>query len=322
MEPAPHTMPAPRGLLSLAPLFAPDSITARRVLEFFTANIRNPHTRRAYLGAIRQFTAWCTARGIERLEHIQPVHVAGYIEEGCRLHSAPTVKQHLAALRMLFDWLVTGQVLPLNPAHAVRGPRHTQTKGRTPVLTAEEARLLLDSIETGSLTGLRDRALIAVMIFTFARVSAVLGMTAGDYFIQGRRRWVRLREKNGKLQEMPANHHLEKCLDEYVAAAGLGAGRLIPLFPSVEGRTGRLSLRPLSQQDVHRMIRRRARAAGIQTAIGCHTFRATGITAYLRNGGRLEVAQQMAGHASARTTGLYDRRGDDISLEEVERIAI
>jgi len=311
-----------RGILDLAPLFAPDAAAARRVVEFFTVNIRNRHTRRAYLEAVRQFTAWCAAHGMESLEQVQPIHVAGYIEESQRRHSAPTVKQHLAAVRMLFDWLVTGQVIALNPAHAVRGPRHSQKKGRTPVLTAEEARLLLNSIETDSLIGLRDRALMALMIFTFARVSAAIGMRVEDYFIQGRRGWVRLAEKGGKQQQMPANHHLEKYLDEYLEAAGIGPDRQAPLFGSLDGRSGRFTGRPLTQQDVHRLIRRRARAAGIETRIGCHTFRATGITAYLRNGGRLEVAQQMAGHESARTTGLYDRRSDDISLDEVERIAI
>ena len=94
------------------------------------------------------------------------------------------------------------------------------------------------------------------------------------------------------------------------------------LFRSARGRTGQLSEQLLSQADVYRMIGRRAEAAGVATKIGCHTFRATGITEYLRNGGRLEVAQQMANHESARTTGLYDRRNDQISLDEVERIVI
>ena len=312
----------PAAVLRLAPLFAPTPTAARRVVEFFTAHIRNPHTRRAYLEVARQFAAWSESHGISRLEDVQPIHVAGYIEEQQRSHRAPTVKQHLAALRMLFDWLVTGQIIATNPAHAVRGPRYSQKKGRTPVLTSEEARSLLDSIDTGTVMGLRDRALIGVMIYTFARVSAATGMCVEDYFVQARRGWVRLDEKGGKQHEMPANHHLEQYLDDYMEAAGIATDPKGPLFRTVEGRSGRLTRRPMMQQDVHRMIRGRAKAAGIETEIGCHTFRATGITAYLKNGGRLEIAQQMAGHESARTTGLYDRRGDDIPLDEVERIAI
>jgi len=190
------------------------------------------------------------------------------------------------------------------------------------VLTPEEARTLLDSIETDTLIGLRDRALIGLMVYTFSRVGAAVHMRVEDYFFQGRRGWVRLREKGGKRHDMPANHNLDHYLEEYVAAAAIAEERKGPLFRTAEGRSRKLSNRPMLQQDVHRMIRRRARAAGIKTEIGCHTFRATGITAYLKNGGKLEIAQQMAAHESARTTGLYDRRNDEISLDEVERVGI
>jgi integrase len=204
----------------------------------------------------------------------------------------------------------------------VRGPKHTQKKGKTPVLTPEEARTLLDSIDTASLPGLRDRALIGLMVYTFARVGAVIGMRVDDFFVQGRRGWVRLHEKGGKEHEMPTHHNLDSYLEEYIAAAGIGQDRKGPLFRTSKGRGGELADRPMLQSDVWRMIRRRALAAGIKTEIGCHTFRATGITAYLKNGGKLEIAQQMAAHESARTTGLYDRRSDDVSLDEVERILI
>ena len=127
---------------------------------------------------------------------MSPLHVAAYI----RTHpgSVPTVKQHLAAIRMLCDWLVVSQVLPVNPAAAVRGPKHVVTKGATPVLTPAEARKLLDHINTGTLAGLRDRALFSVMLYSFARVSAVLGMRRQDYFQQGSRGWLRLHEKGGR----------------------------------------------------------------------------------------------------------------------------
>lgn len=145
---------------------------ARRFVEFFTVNIRNPNTRAAYGRAAGAFLAWCEERSISELQQRQPVHVAAYIEQLGREHSAPTVKQHLACLRMLFDWLVTGQVLPANPAHAVRGPRHSVQKGATAVISSAEARELLDSMDPSNLVRLRDRALVAVMAFSFARVSA------------------------------------------------------------------------------------------------------------------------------------------------------
>lgn len=307
---------------SLPSLFVSRPAAGNRVRDFFTSRIRNPHTRRAYLEAVRQFSAFCAEIGIEDLAEVQPVHVAAFVEAQLQVHSRPTVKQRLAALRMLFDWMVVGQVIPTNPAHAVRGPKHTQKRGRTPVLAADEARVLLDAIDTTSLPGLRDRALIGLMVYTFARVGATVAMRVEDYFIQGRRGWVRLHEKGGKEHTMPAHHNLDRYLEEYITAAGIAQDRKGPLFRTTKGRTGELTGNPMTQPDVWRMIRRRAEAAGIRTEIGCHTFRATGITAYLQNGGRLEVAQQMANHESSRTTGLYDRRNDEVSLDEVERIAI
>jgi len=303
-------------------LFAACEHAGMRFIEFFTANIRNPNTRRAYYSAACRFASWCEAHDLGDLRRIQPLHVAAYIEEMQRSQSRPSVKQHLAAIRMLMDWLVVGQVIPLNPAAAVRGPRHQVKKGKTPVLSAEEARTLLDSIETTSVVGLRDRALIALMTYTFARVGAAVGMRVEDFYVQGRRAWVRLHEKGGKRNEIPAHHNLADYLEQYIDAAGIAEDRKGHLFRGARGRKGELGSEPLGQSDVYRMIRRRTKIAGISTEIGCHTFRATGITAYLKNGGRLEIAQQMAGHESARTTGLYDRRGDEIALDEVERIGI
>ena len=260
--------------ITIPGLFAPDAPTAKRVFEFFTANIRNPHTRKA-------------------------------------------------ALRMLFDWLVVGQAMPSNPASVVRGPKHSVKKGKTPVLTADEARTLLESISTATVVGLRDRALVALMTYTFARVGAAAEkMRVEDVYVQGGRRWVRLHEKGGKRHEMPCHHKLEEYLNEYIQAAGIGDDPKGFLFRTTQGQSGYLTKRAMSQADAYRMIRRRGAAADIKTKIGCHTFRATGITEYLRNGGKLEIAQQMANHESARTTGLYDRRNDQVSLDEVERILI
>ena len=293
-----------------------------RFWEFFTANIRNKNTRRAYYQAVCRFSLWCEARGLAELAAVAPIHVAAYVEEMTESLSRPSIKQHLAALKMLFDWLVVGQVIPFNPAQNVRGPKHSQKKGKTPVLNPDEARTLLDSIEGDTPIGRRDRALIALMVFTFARVGATVSMKVEDCYLQGRRVWVRLHEKGGKRHEVPANHHLDGYLEAYLSLPGIQDQPKSPLFRSAAGRSGQLSEKGMTQPDVYRMIRRRAVAAGIGTKIGCHTFRATGITAYLKNGGRLEVAQQIAAHESSRTTGLYDRRGDEISVSEVERIVI
>ena len=145
---------------------------AERTVEFFTAQIRNPHTRAAYGTAVTRFFTWCDARGLA-LAQISPIAVATYIDEMHGRYRAPTIKQHLAAIRRLFDWLVIGQVIPTNPAASVRGPTHVVRTGKTPVLQPAEARLLLDTIDTATLRGLRDRALLGVMVYSFARVSCV-----------------------------------------------------------------------------------------------------------------------------------------------------
>lgn len=292
----------------------------RRTLEFFTAEIRNPNTRQAYARVVQEFSNWCEDRNLA-LKDLTPFHIAAYIEELRKDRSAPTVKQALSALRMWFDYLVVGQVLRMNPAASVRGPKHIVKRGKTPVLHADQARTLLDSIDTSKVVGLRDRALIALMVYSFGRVGAVSGMRVEDYFPVGTRWWFRLHEKGGKRHEVPAHHNAEAYLDAYLDAAGISQQGMGPLFRSI-GRNGALSERPMHRTDVLRMIKRRARAAGLPSSTCCHTFRATGITAYLENGGTIEKAQQIAAHESPRTTKLYDRRNDELTLDEIERIVI
>jgi site-specific recombinase XerD len=295
---------------------------ARRFLEFFAANIRNPHTRRAYIRAVTDFLAWCEGHGVRSIAQVQPLHVAGWIELQGREHSAPTAKLRLAAIRHLFDWLVIGQVVPVNPAASVRGPRHIVKSGKTPVLEAAEARALLDAIDVTTPAGLRDRALIALMVYSFARIGAALAMRVEDVFSQKRRLWVRLNEKGGKQHEMPCHHNLETYIMAYIEGAGLADDPKGPLFRTIGRGTGKLTRTPLPQANAYMMIGRRAAAAGIETKVGNHSFRATGITAYLKNGGTLENAAAMANHASTRTTQLYDRRRHEVSLDEVERVIL
>jgi len=293
-----------------------------RFLEFFAADIRNPHTRRAYSRAVADFLAWCEKHGVASITAVQPLHVATWIEMQTRQLSAPTVKLRLAAIRRLFDWLVTGQVIAVNPAASVRGPAHSSRTGKTPVLEPAEARALLDSIDITTPAGLRDRALIALMVYSFARIGAALGMKVEDVFTQNRRLWVRLREKGGKAHAMPCHHNLEAYLTAYLDQAGIGDDPKGPLFRTIGRGTGKLTRTVLPTRNAYAMIGRRAAAAGIDTRLGNHSFRATGITAYLKNGGTLEKAAQMANHASTRTTQLYDRRREEMSLDEVERIRV
>ncbi len=291
----------------------------RRFIEFFTANIRNKNTRAAYGRAVAQFFQWCETHHLH-LRDIQPVVVAAYIEN--HPGSKPTVKQALSAIRMLFDYLVIGQIVPSNPAASVRGPKYVVKRGKTPVLRPEQARKLLDSLPTDHIVGLRDRAILGIMCYTFARVGAVTGMRVEDYYQSGKRWWFRLHEKGGKRHEVPAHHNAEAYMDAYLAQAGFAdQDKKTPLFRTVDRRL-RPTDAPMTRTDILRMIKRRARQAGLPSSTSCHTFRATGITAYLENGGTIENAQAIAAHESPRTTKLYDHSGDEITLDEVERIGI
>lgn len=311
----------------------------RRAFEFLGATIRNDNTRKAYIRALASFFSFLEDQGLQRVQDVGPLDVAAYLEtlKADRVAVA-TQKQHMAAIRMLLDYMVTGGVLEFNPALSVKAPRQSVRKGKTPVLTADEAGELLRSIvpdavdgddaeereraEYRRLVALRDRALIGVMVFTFSRVSAACGMNVGDLFHQQRRLWVRLHEKGDKFHEMPCHHTVEAYLVEYVEAAGLKGADKAPLFQSIDKYTRTLSGKRFTRVKAWEMVQRRAKDAGMSTEVCNHTFRGTGITAYLENGGTLEKARQMAAHASTRTTQLYDRREDRVTLDEVVKINI
>jgi len=290
------------------PLFAVSKKCERRFWEFFAATIRNKNTRMAYLTAVYRFADWCEHYSIE-LEDVEPLNLSAYVEQLTGVYASPTVKQHLAAIRMLFDWLVVGQIVATNPASSVRGPKHSVKVGKTPVLTAKETRALFDSIEIDTLVGLRDRALISVMVYSFGRISAVADMKVSDYYTQGKRSYFRLHEKGGKYNVVPAHHVAQEYVDAYIAAASIEDNRKGPLFrTSGRGRQkNELQEKPMSRFSALQMVKRRAKKAELPSEICNHTFRGTGITEFLRNGGELETAARIAGHDSTRTTQIYDR---------------
>ena len=293
-----------------------------RYVEFFAANIRNPNTRRAYARACSQFFGWCEDRGLT-LTTIRPFDVGEWIEQLQENHGAAGVKQQLAAVRMMFNWLITGQIAPVNPAAAVRGPKLVVKTGKTPVLDGKEWNTLIDGIPTETVRDLRDRALIATLTYSFARITAALRMKVEDLRPKGASWQILLHEKGGK-----AAH------DAVSSRACRGAARLhrcrrhrrrpqrLAVSHQPRHNATVLTEQPMAQADAWRMIRRRAAAAGIMAPIGNHTFRATGITAYLGNGGVLEHAQSMAAHESPRTTKLYDRTQERLTQDEVERIRL
>jgi site-specific recombinase XerC len=273
-------------------LFLRQARAAERFFDFFTTNIRNRHSRRAYYNAACKFSEFCAGRGVRDLAHVKPVHVAGYVESLLAGFAKQTIKQDLAAIRMLYDWLIVGQIIDVNPAHAVRGPRHVATKGRTPVLNREEARAVLASIDTRPARSCAHRH----YDLDLRPRRAVQQMNVGDHFSRGWREWVRLHERGGKEHEALCIPKLEAYLDAYIAAAGIGDDKDGPCF-SHDRAFHRQAQRMTRQDGIGWM--RGARQAGIKTRIGNHSMRATGITDYLKSDGTLEHAQIMAAHHEA-----------------------
>lgn len=291
--------------------------------EFFAVD--NEHTKRAYRAAVLRFLSWCEADCLE-LQAVRPGHVSTYLGE---LRTAglsdPSRKVHLAALRKYFDRLTERHAVVLNPALSVRGPRVRVAEGKTPAFDRDEARLFLASVHTTDLAGLRDRAILSVLVYTAARVSAVAKLKVSDFYAGGRERWLlHFEEKGGKHREIPVRHDLRELLQRYLAASALaGAAPSSPLFQSVDWKTGQLTGRTMTQGDVLRMVKRRLKKAGFPISkFTCHSFRATTITDLLKQGLPLSDVQRLAGHADPRTTKLYDRTDREVTTNIVERISI
>jgi site-specific recombinase XerD len=308
----------PESLLILPIEPGRENALEQAVLDFFLAELRNRHTRRAYARAVSDLTAWGAPRG-RTIETITPSDVAAWLHTLGQDHSRPTVKQRLAGVRRFFDYLVVRGLLLRNPALSVRGPAFSRTRGATPSLGRDEIKRLLDSIGTDTLKGLRDRALISLLLFSWARIEATLQLEVSDYYREGKRSWVRLQEKRGAEHRLPVHHQAEEALDSYLAAAGIREGTI---FQSFQARTGVLTGRRLRQGDALAMLKRRASDAGLETIPVNHSLRATGITLYLISGGDLETAQRIANHRSISTTRLYDRREDAVTAAEIERVQL
>jgi site-specific recombinase XerD len=293
--------------------------------EFLHGAIRNPHTRRSYARAAQRFAAWCECQGIG-LVNVAPADVGRYLDG--LPNTAASKKVYLSALRHLFDLLVQRHAVILNPAASVRGERLEVIEGRTPEISVEQARALLNSLDTSHPVGLRDKSIIAILIYTAARVGALARLRIRDYYDVGDQYCLRFLEKGGKSREIPVRHDLRLLVGAYLTSlevSSLGPSPTHPdnpLFTSAIGRTMRLTSRAMSADDVSRMVRRRMRDAGLPLRFTAHSFRVATITDLLTQGVPLEDVQNLAGHADPRTTRLYDRRHRRVTRNIVERISI
>jgi len=288
--------------------------------EFFYAEHHNPHTQAAYMRAVKAFLAWVEGLGVE-LPAVTPGMVGQYLV--ALGGSVAKRNLHLSALRGFFDRLVNRHVVVLNPAATVKGVKETVVEGKTPEITVDQARTLLASVDTSSLMGLRDRAILATLAYTACRAGAVAKLRLGDLQFDGVQFVLRFQEKGGKSREIPVRHDLEGFIRAYIEAAGIsGDGKDTPLYRASNGRSGLLTGRAMDSRVVCDLVKRRLRDAGLPSRLSPHSFRVAAITDLLTQGVPLEDVQYLAGHAEPRTTGLYDRRQKKVTRNIVERISI
>lgn len=313
---------------------------ARYAYDEFFAGLDSSHTARAYRHAVHRFLAFCE-QSRTPIERVTPSMIAVYIKDlkaqvkvplGCaakhRPASKPTRKLHLAALRHFFDKLVQRHAVPLNPALSVRGPKYTVQEGKTPAMEPSQIRELLRSmpVTTDSgppdLGGLRDRAVIATLVYTAARAGAVSKLRRDDFYTDGRQHYLRFDEKGGKLRSIPCRADLQEYIEAYLSELN-DLPSETPLFLSLIRRTGRPSGRGMTANDILRMLKRRLAAAGLPAQVfKCHSLRASTATNLLEQGVELADVQYLLGHSDPRTTRLYDRRKMAVTRNVVERIAI
>lgn len=322
-----EAMPQPEDIAGLVAL--PHALTAKQaeatatIEEFFIATLRNPYTRTAYLRACRQFFRWCRSAGVG-LDGITPALIGRYLDGFPG--SVPTAKQHLAALRGLFDLLVVRQVVPSNPAASVRAGRYSQTEGKTTEASVEQVNRLLSAIDLTTVVGQRDRAILGVLNFTGARVGAVASLRRKHLVFDGSQYLLHFHEKNSKQRAIPVRHDLQQWLLEYLKVANAAEltpeTKNLPLFQVARGKgpTAILTEKPLTAEFMARMMKRRCRACGLPPSLTPHSFRVKTATNLLQVGVPLEDVQYLLGHSDPRTTRLYDRRAKQVTRNIVERI--
>lgn len=286
--------------------------------EFIYGKLRNPSTRKNYRHCVHRFLRFSEQRQ-RTLTMVTPRDIGEFLDQ---LPFAPATKKlYLAALRHFFDTLVSRHAVLLNPAASVRGERLQVIEGKTPEIGVVPARRLLRSIDTSGIVGLRDRAIIGILIYTAVRVGAIASLQAGDFYDVGTQFCLRFSEKGGKSREIPCRHDLQLFLQEYLTAAE-AADKKSPLFTTANRRTGTLTSRPMSTGDIGRMFKRRCRQIHLPPRLSPHSMRVTTITDLLSSGVPLEDVQNLAGHCDPRTTRLYDRRQRTVTRNIVERISV
>lgn len=298
---------------------------AHVTLQFFKARLPNAHTCKAYGRAVFAFYR-CERERVSLFGLTAPTvsaYLPGLSDDGDGL-SLASIKLTASAIRHWLDFLTERGLLAYNPARSVGTERPVVREGKTPIFSRDEGRRLFASLDaeaaTGDILALRDRGLMAVMLYGCVRVGAAVAMRVRDFEDKGEHASLVRREKGGKERRVACHHKAREYLRAYIVAAIFEPRAKEPLFQTAPRRRPVLSADAMSIDDALRAVKRRCRAAALPSSISNHSFRATGITVHTENGGRLEDAQELAGHADARTTRLYIRKSRKIAQAEVERV--
>jgi integrase/recombinase XerD len=287
------------------------------LLNILEGRIQNPNTRNAYKVAWRRFFEFCSIYKLE-LDRVKPYHFGLFLKR--HDGSVASQRQHLAAIRLLFDHLLEQGVVESNPAARAKPPRLQRETSHTPVFDKDEITVFLAAIKPQSPLDIRDKALFSVLAYSWARVSAVAALKVGDYYQREGQYWLKFHEKRGKIHEVPVHSKAKGAVDQWLRASGLGVQPSAPLFPAFAEDKKTIQLRHMDRRTIWWLVKARAKASGITKPVCCHSFRATGITEYMNYGGTLDIAQRIAGHAQLSTTKIYDHSQDRLTVAEIERV--
>ena len=297
--------------------------TRKTLLNIIEGRIQNPNTRRAYKNAWKKFFEFCSEYKLA-LDRLEPFHLGMFLRR--HLGGVATQRQHLSAIRLLFDELLEQGVVELNPAARTKPPRLQRESSHTPVFEAAEIKAFLGAIKLECLRDVRDKALFCVLAYSWARVSAVAALNVEDYFERKGTRWLRFQEKRGKIHEVPVHSEAREAVDRWIAASGLGPSA--PLFPAFAPDKQTFAkdketneLRHLDRGGIFWLLQARAKASGLEKKVCVHSFRATGITEYLNAGGSIHIAKRIAGHSQLSTTQIYDHSGDGGMIAAIEKVS-
>jgi integrase/recombinase XerD len=208
--------------------------------------------------AWRSFLAFCSARRLE-LASVKAYHVGSWLDQ--HPGSRSTQRQHLAAVRLLFDSLMMRGVVEYNPAARARPPRLVRESSHTPVFEEAEIVAFLDSISLESLKDLRDKAIFCVLLYSWCRVSALINLTVADYYERGGTRWLRFQEKRGKEHEVPVHSKAKEAVDLWLERSHLASNPSAPLFPSFGKNRETIESRCLDRRSVLKLVEKRAKAS-------------------------------------------------------------